>query len=313
LLIAGCHKRTKPYQSIGKPIPKGKMLTLSDGKFQEFFPNDTLVPIGSVMYNTVTGQVVAFLTRDTLYAEYNLEPEVVSRWLSPDPLAAKFQQWSPYHYAFDNPMRFTDPDGMQGQDIIILYDPKKDAHGNIVDQQGVKYVDGKVYNMDNTEYKGNNEYVNKVKNDLAQLSKDDPEFAKRIEVLQKPGYEHTIEAVNVDDSNKLTNKNTPDNPTRATNGKGTGSTTIYDPDKKTNEAGSERKPRAALAHELLSHGYEANNGTAPTTKTPNGIPMAEVNGVNIENKARAAAPQDAKRTTYGGRQIPEKLLDDTHK
>jgi hypothetical protein len=108
-----------PYQSIGKPMPKGKMLTLSDGKFQEFFPNDTLVPIGSVMYNTITGQVVAFLTRDTMYAEYNLEPEIVSRWLSPDPLAAKFTKWSPYHYGFDNPVRFMDPDGQQGQDVIL--------------------------------------------------------------------------------------------------------------------------------------------------------------------------------------------------
>jgi hypothetical protein len=105
-------KGQNPYQSIGKPLPKGKMLTLSNGKFQEFFSNDTLVPIGSVMYNTVTGQVVAFLTRDTMYAEYNLEPEVTSRWLSPDPLAAKYPQWSPYNYVENNPIQNIDPDGL---------------------------------------------------------------------------------------------------------------------------------------------------------------------------------------------------------
>lgn len=122
LILRGVTIAQNPYQSLGKEMPKGKMLTLSNGKFQEFFPNDTLVPIGSVMYNTITGDVVAFLTRDTMYAEYNLEPELVSRWLSPDPLGAKFTQWSPYHYAYNNPLRFIDPDGRSGEPI---FDEKK--------------------------------------------------------------------------------------------------------------------------------------------------------------------------------------------
>lgn len=70
--------------------------------------------------------------------------------------------------------------------------------------------------------------------------------------------------------------------------------------------------RAGLAHELLGHGYDSNQGTADYSKTSNGIPMYEVNAVNMENRARAAAG-DPKKTTYGGQPIPTALLDDTHK
>jgi hypothetical protein len=96
----------QPFEALGKTI---KVLTLSNGKYNESFPNDSIMRIGSVLYNRNTGELVAVIPPDTLQPR----TDVASRWLSIDPLAHKFAAWSPYNFVMNNPILMVDPDGRE--------------------------------------------------------------------------------------------------------------------------------------------------------------------------------------------------------
>lgn len=101
-------KAQNPFAEYGY---EPKIATLSQGKYNESFDNDTVVQIGSVLFNTKSKQIVAFVVTDTLYSESDLQPDIVSRWLSPDPLEKEYPSWSPYNFTLCNPIYFIDPDG----------------------------------------------------------------------------------------------------------------------------------------------------------------------------------------------------------
>lgn len=97
-----------PFQSIGKEVP---VLTLSNGQYMEFHPNDSLRQIGSVIVNVRTGKIYSLLSTNTPSGEIGQERIVASRWFSVDPLAAKYPMLSPYSFCNNNPIKFVDFDG----------------------------------------------------------------------------------------------------------------------------------------------------------------------------------------------------------
>lgn len=117
LMSVICHAQVdNPFESIGK---KGKVLTLSNGKFVETFDYDSIQRIGSVLINIRTRKVVRLLKSNLTYNKFS-DNSSASRWWSPDPVATKFPEMSPYNFASNNPIRFNDPEGKAPNDIVTF-------------------------------------------------------------------------------------------------------------------------------------------------------------------------------------------------
>ena len=122
-----------PFKEFGY---KPKIATLSKGKYLEFHDLDSIVKIGSFSYHVKKKQITGYTKIDPNDSEAGLSPEVISRWMSPDPLSEEFPSWSPYNFVMNNPIRLVDPDGRAPLDT---YGVDKDGNIRHIDNQ--KYYD----------------------------------------------------------------------------------------------------------------------------------------------------------------------------
>lgn len=115
-------ERRRKNIAIGNPFAKygqyPKIATLSKGKYLEFHDKDSIVNIGSVKFNRKSKEIVEFRKIDLSDPDAQPYLDTAGRWISPDPLSEEFSSWTPYNYAFQNPIKHTDPTGMAPEDAV---------------------------------------------------------------------------------------------------------------------------------------------------------------------------------------------------
>ena len=144
-------------------------------------------------------------------------------------------------------------------------------------------------------------YVKQVKNDLELLKRDNPTVRDMIINLENSENDHIISF-----PDKKWNTAQPASQKDFEDHKSQGSFVKYDPNNWETKNGDVRNPRAGLGHEL-KHSSDIDKGKGNSEKI-NGIPIMEIDAINMENKVRQQTG-DSKRTTYGGKEIPSNLLD----
>ncbi len=117
-------------------------VTLTQGAYPEIFENDTLRWVGNALFNTQLGKVVAIRDRDAVYRfgfqgqekddeihgatgtsyafEYRMHDARVGRFLSIDPLAAKYPHNSPYAFSENRIIDGVDFEGSEYLDYMEL-------------------------------------------------------------------------------------------------------------------------------------------------------------------------------------------------
>lgn len=180
-----------PYEELGL---KAEVVTLSNGRYVEFFRNDTLRQIGSVMYNTITDKVEYFIPDDMLEEITIASREKhATRFMSLDPLASKYPHNSPYAFSENRVIDGVELEGLEYKEYdekgnvnitskIAVVTIGENAIDNYASIMGVMDKVSKVYN-DNSGidyFQVFGQTVSRIDAGISLVENRDPSFTKNV-------------------------------------------------------------------------------------------------------------------------------------
>ena len=233
-------------------------------QLNEYFPDGTPTPrtLGEEAqpYKYNGNEWVRFNGADMYDFNARQYQSTLLRFCSIDPLAEKYYNINPYAYCGGNPVKYSDPKGME---IVV-----GTWYGRILAKFGV------------------NNYEATVIKQLKTLNEIDPELSKMISTLEKSPTVYKIKPTSENPNKKHIGENGYNNKSN---------TAYYDPENKIGYDGKERPSEAALAHEL-GHAENDENGKdvkhdktaalSGNTKEQDKMNRNEMNSINKENIVR---------------------------
>ena len=253
----------------------------------------------------------------------------LGRWHMVDPLSRNYYQWSPYHYTYDNPIKYIDPDGREIW-ISTGFRKLKYEDGKLYTKKG-KDVTHKAYKKDGKTFKNN--FLGKSAGGLDFMKNNG--MSDMISDLQKSDNVFTIKSTTAstqympdDAKNAAYNQNMDTNNPHPhqtskyyfgekSTARGSGGTLYFNPNGSLetitqNGVIKENNPTAHLAHEF-THAFDSDNGDLDFRYVFGGagvgVQRKEARAMYYANHIRIAQGKGYLRIQYDSTQ-PAKVVKD---